>query len=109
MLSRVRRVVPSNRHTIIAFLALITSAAAQQPPSSSGGSGELPQIYAQGMAAFQSGDYAKAASDLEAVVTKAEFSPQLEPAFFTLGSAYFNIPDYKKAIAAFKNYQTKFP
>jgi TolA-binding protein len=33
----------------------------------------------------------------------------LEPAFFSLGSAYFNAGDHKKAIAAFKNYQTKFP
>ena len=67
------------------------------------------QLYPRGMAEFQAGDYAKAAADLEALLAKAEFTPQLEPAFFTLGSAYFNAGDYKKAVAAFKNYQTKFP
>ena len=84
-------------------------AQAQPPAASSGGAGDLPQLYEQGMAAFQAGDYAKAATNLEAMLGKAEFSPQLEPAFFTVGSAYFNVPDYKKAIAAFKTYLTKFP
>jgi TolA-binding protein len=70
---------------------------------------ELPQLFAQGMAAFQAGDFAKAANDLETLANKAEFTPQLEPVFFTVGSAYFNAGNYSKAIAAFKNYQTKFP
>src|SRR6266566_6634260 len=110
MPSRVRRRVFSNRHTTItAFLALTATAMAQQAPSSSGGSSELPQLYAHGMSEFQAGDYAKAAADLDALLVKAEFSPQLEPAFFTVGSAYFNVPDHKKAIAAFKNYLAKFP
>ncbi len=91
------------------FLFMATSAMAQQPAGSSGAGSELPQLYARGMAEFQAGDYAKAAADLDALVTKAEFGPQLEPAFFTVGSAYFNIPDYKKAIGAFKTYLSKFP
>src|SRR4029077_16612532 len=81
---------------------------AQQSQASAEG-GDLAQLYSQGMAAFQAGDYAKAANDLDALLNKAEFSPQLEPAFFSLGSAYFNAGNYSKAIAAFKNYQTKFP
>src|SRR2546426_5892206 len=94
---------------LFAFLLIATAALAQQnPPASSGGS-DLPQLYAQGMAEFQSGDYPRAAADLETLLTKAEFSPQLEPAFFTVGSAYFNSGDYKKAMTAFKNYQSKFP
>jgi TolA-binding protein len=109
MLSRVRGVIPSNRHTIVAFFALTTSTLAQQAPPGPGGASDLAQLYSQGMSEFQSGDYAKAAADLDALLVKAEFSPQLEPAFFTVGSAYFNIPDYKKAITAFKNYLTKFP
>src|SRR4051812_16697752 len=74
-----------------------------------GGGAELAALYTQGMAAFQSGNYPVAASTLEQLLNKAEFSVQLEPAYFTLGSAWFNVPDYKKAIAAFKAYQTKFP
>src|ERR1043166_4313086 len=80
---------------------------AQQPSGSEGG--DLAKLYSQGMAAFQAGDYARAANDLDALLNKAEFSPQLEPAFFSLGSAYFNAADYKKAITAFKNYKSKFP
>lgn len=71
--------------------------------------GELGQLYAKGMAEFQAGNYAAAAADLDALLLKAEFSPQLEPAFFTVGSAWFNAGDYKKAVAAFKKYQDKFP
>lgn len=82
------------------------SPAAATPEAADGG---LPQIYAQGMAAFQAGDYAKAASDLEALVGKVEFSPQLEPVFYTIGSAYFNAGDSAKALVAFKTYQAKFP
>ena len=108
MLFRESRVVFANRYTILAFLLLATGLTAQQPPPASSG-GDLPQLYAQGMAAFQAGDYIKAAAELETLLTKAEFSPQLEPAFFTLGSSYFNSANYKKAATAFKNYLTKFP
>ena len=95
------------RIALIALIAANTGEAQQSAPASEASA--LAQLYSQGMAAFQAGDYAKAATDLEALINKAEFSPQLEPAFFSLGSAYFNAADYKKAIAAFKNYQTKFP
>lgn len=87
------------------FLPLTTVSAQQD----TGQGSELAQLYASGMAAFQAGDYARAATDLEALINKAEFSPQLEPAFFSVGSAYFNAGNYQKAIAAFKTYQTKFP
>ena len=61
------------------------------------------------MAEFQAGNYAKAATDLEALVARVEVTPQVEPIFYTIGSAYFNAGDYPKAIVAFKNYQAKFP
>ncbi|MDQ6654418.1 MAG: tetratricopeptide repeat protein, partial [Verrucomicrobiota bacterium] len=80
---------------------------AQQPAPAA--AGDLAQIYGQGMAAFQAGNFAKAAADLEGLLTRSEFSPQLEPIYYTVGSAYFNAGDYGKAISAFKNYQAKFP
>ncbi len=93
------------------YLALLLLAAVfahgAQPASNAGA--ELAQLYQQGMGAFQSGNYPVAASSLESLINKADFSPQLEPAYFTLGSAWFNVPDYKKAITAFKAYQSKFP
>src|SRR4051812_35588293 len=104
----VRRVLPRTTRFAAICLIAVATARAQQGAAGSDGS-ELAQLYSQGMAAFQAGDYAKAAADLEALINKAEFSPQLEPAFFSIGTAYFNAADYKKAITAFKNYQTKFP
>src|SRR5438445_669176 len=102
MLSRVRGCISSTRHTIVTFLALTATTLAQQAAPAAGGASDLAQLYAQGMSEFQAGDYAKAAADLEALLVKAEFSPQLEPAFFTVGSAYFNVPDHKKTIALIK-------
>src|SRR5438552_2221479 len=106
---RVCRSFVRYRHTTLVFFALVATSFAQQAAPSAGGSSDLPQLYAQGMAEFQAGDYAKAAADLKTLLTKAEFSPALEPAFFTLGSANFNIPDYKEAAGAFKTYLAKFP
>ena len=106
------KVVRSRARLRVLLAALLAAGAlptfAQQPPPEQGG-GDLAQTFARGMAAFNSGDFARAAADLEALVNKAEFSPQLEPVFFTIGSAYFNAGNYPKAIAAFKNYQAKFP
>jgi outer membrane protein assembly factor BamD (BamD/ComL family) len=65
--------------------------------------------YSQAMAEFQAGNYTRAANDLEALVVRVEVSPQVEPIFYTIGSAWFNAGDYTKAIAAFKNYQARFP
>lgn len=97
------------RSIVLAILVATVTISAQQTPSGSGVAGDFAQLYTQAMAEFQAGDYAKAAEHLDAILTKAEFNPQLEPAFFTVGSAYFNAGDHKKAIAAFKNYQAKFP
>jgi len=70
---------------------------------------DLATAHAQAMAEFQAGNFAKAATDLEALVARVEATPQVEPIFYTIGSAYFNAENYPKAIAAFKNYQAKFP
>ena len=73
------------------------------------GNRDLATAHSQAMAEFQAGNYAKAATDLEALVARVEVTPQVEPIFYTIGSAYFNAGDYPKAIVAFKNYQAKFP
>ena len=70
---------------------------------------DLASAYSQAMTDFGAGNFTKAAAALEALVARVEFSPQLEPIYYTIGSAYFNAADYPKAIAAFKVYQTKFP
>ena len=70
----------------IFFLSLLGGAlpAQQNPALAAGQNPDLPQLYARGMSEFQSGDYSQAAVDLEALFAKAEFAPELEPAFFTL-------------------------
>jgi outer membrane protein assembly factor BamD (BamD/ComL family) len=70
---------------------------------------DLATAHSQAMMEFQAGNFAKAATDLEALVTRVEATPQVEPIFYTIGSAWFNAGDYLKAIAAFKNYRAKFP
>jgi TolA-binding protein len=87
-----------------------TPAAASTPVPAAAPIGADPaQAYSAAMADFQAGNYAKAAASLEALIATVEFAPQLEPIYFTVGSAYFNVPDYPKAITAFKAYQAKFP
>ena len=70
---------------------------------------DLAATYSRAMAEFQSGNFSRAATELEALVARVEVTPQLEPIYYSIGSAWFNAGDYAKAIAAFQNYQTKFP
>jgi TolA-binding protein len=70
---------------------------------------DLATAHSQAMAEFQAGNFAQAATDLEALVTRVEATPQVEPIFYAIGSAWFNAGDYLKAIAAFKKYLAKFP
>ncbi len=96
------------RHAQLFFALLfvvatcVRSQAQEAPP-------DLATAYAGAMAEFQAGNYVKAAAALEALVARVDVTPQVEPIFYTIGSAYFNAGDYPKAIAAFKNYQAKFP
>jgi len=75
----------------------------------SGAENDLATAYDQAMAEFQAGNYAKAAAQLEALVARVEVSPQVEPIFYSIGSAWFNAREYSKAVAAFKSYEAKFP
>jgi TolA-binding protein len=87
----------------LVLLALTAAALGEE------GSADLANTYSQAMADFQAGNYARAANELEGLTARVEISPQVEPIFYTIGSAYFNAGDYSKAIAAFKNYLAKFP
>ena len=69
----------------------------------------VAQIYDDGMKAFESGDFKTTLENLEKVIVQAAPDAQLESVFYTLGAAYFNLPDYPKAIIAFQIYQTKYP
>ena len=89
------------------FLAALCSVSITNAPGQD--SRDLATAHSQAMAEFQAGNYARAATDLEALVGRVEVTPQVEPIFYTIGSAYFNAGDYPKAIAAFETYRAKFP
>ncbi len=93
----------------LAAIFVFTCASFSPAQEPAGRPSDLAAAHAQAMADFQAGNYAKAASALETLVARVEVTPQVEPIFYTIGSAYFNAGDYAKAIAAFKNYQAKFP
>jgi len=84
------------------------------------------QLWKQSQAAFGSGNYAQAASNLEDIIktsratttwmfdgtVPAPLAPKqqwLEPVFFMLGASYFNAKDWPNAIGVLKRYQQLFP
>ena len=72
---------------------------------------KLALIYNGAMQAFQQGRWGEAANGLEQLIKLVpnEGQSQIQPAYFTLGAAYFNIPDYPRAIEVFKGFVAKFP
>jgi tetratricopeptide (TPR) repeat protein len=69
-------------------------------------------VYNAAMQAFQSGDFGGAIANFNkilAAVTDPKQTTTFGPLYYTLGAAYFNLPDYKKAVATFKLYLEKFP
>ena len=75
---------------------------------------DLANKYNQANQAFQHGDWAAAAAGLEQVIALViaqdeKAQAQLGPIYYTLGAAYFNQPNYPKAIEIFKKYLDKFP
>ena len=69
----------------------------------------LSKLYSGAMAEFQAGDYQKAATDLESLISQASADSPLDTVYFTLGAAYFNLQNYPKAIEALTQYQKKYP
>ena len=68
---------------------------------------------------FDRGDYQGAVTTIETLLKlvpadltpaeKAKSSALLEPMYFTLGAAYFDLNQYPKAIAALKDYLVRYP
>ncbi len=73
----------------------------------------------QGMAAFEKQDWAKTVVHLEKAIALAENYPDKEAAtaaklrlvaaYYMVGAAEFNVPDFPKSIAAFVRFITLFP
>lgn len=90
-----------------AILILARGISLAQTPASTGP--DPAKIYSDAMGAFQSGDYATAASKLEEVIRMAGKDAQLESVYFSLGAAYYNLEQYPKAIEWLKTYEKKYP
>lgn len=84
---------------------------AQAPPPDQQSS-DLAAVYNAAQTAFQQGQWEACIKGLETVaaqVTDPKAQGALHPLYFTLGAAYFNLPDYPKAIATFQTYLQKYP
>ena len=76
-------------------------------------------LFNKAIASFAGNDYKGAVTAIDALLLnlpkdlpppdKAKLETQLEPIYFTLGAAYFNLKDYPQAITALKNYLAKYP
>jgi TolA-binding protein len=84
-------------------------AATSATPEAEATAAALTKAFNEAMTAFQGGDYATAATNLEGVIAKAGPGSQLEPVYFTLGAAYFDLAQYPKAIETLKTYREKYP
>ncbi len=71
--------------------------------------GQVAELYRDGLAAFNAGDYRRAAEGMRAVLAKAPEGPALEGVYYTLGAALYNLPDYPGAIDTLNKFRAKYP
>ncbi len=95
------------------FLVLLAPAAVHAQLNNTIDS-EIATMYNEANAAFQKGDWATAISGYEKFISvimlqDAKAQAQLGPVHYMLGAAYFNQPNYEKAIETFKKYLDKWP
>jgi TolA-binding protein len=92
---------------LLALRALAPPAGAQAPTDAE----KLATMYNTAMQAFSAGNWAGAASGLEQLIklVPPEAGGQLQQLYYSLGAAYFNQPNYPKAIETFKTFISKFP
>ncbi len=72
----------------------------------------LTALYNEAVQAFNAQRWDEAVTGFEKVIGMVKDPVQMQqmaPVFYTLGAAYFNKPNYPKAIEAFKTYLTRFP
>ncbi len=76
-------------------------------------------LFNTAVGSFDRGDYQGAVSAINDLIKqipsdlppadKIKLNLQLEPLYFTLGAAYFNLKQYSSAITALKDYLTRYP
>ena len=76
-------------------------------------------LFNNALTSFGRGDYAASVTAIETLLKqipadmpaadKAKLAPQLEPIYFTLGAAYFNLQQYPEAVTAIDDYLKRYP
>ena len=84
---------------------------AQQTLSEKSEAEILTEMQNSAMKAFQQGNWGEAASGLEKLLARVPnaVQSQMGPIYVTLGAAYYNMPNFPKAIEVFSGFITKFP
>ena len=88
-------------------------------PAASPNAIELTTLFNTAVTSFDRGEYQKAVTAIETLVKqlpgdlpppeKAKLTAQLEPIYYTLGAAYFNLKQYPQAVTAIKDYLARYP
>ncbi len=104
----------------LALLPWVTSIRVQGAPAPAT-SGDLDPtiLFNRAVASFAANDYQGSVTSINALIQnlpkdlppadKAKLDASMEPIYFTLGAAYFNLKDYAQATAALKDYLTRYP
>src|SRR5204863_6407872 len=71
----------------------------------------MAQIYNEALQAFQRGEWGPAASGFAKLIAMVpnEAQAQIAPAYLTMGAAYYNMPNFPKAIEVFSGFIKQFP
>jgi TolA-binding protein len=97
----------------LAFIACATNSVAQNAALEEQRKRALiATTYNEANADFAAGKFAEASAKLEKVIgmiTDPNEQQMLAPIYYTLGAAYFNTPNYPKAVETFKTYLQKYP
>ena len=118
-----RRLIVARLHAVIAAAAVLTlaffhgPAHAQQAPAPAGPDPTV--LFNNAVGSFDRGDYQGAVTAINTLLQqlppdlgpgdKVKLAAQLEPIYFTLGAAYFNLKQYPEAITAIKDYLARYP
>ncbi len=99
------------RHVLALALALPATVAHGQLAAEKSPAQIMAETYNAAMKAFQEGKWSDAASGLEKLIKLVPNEGQsgIQPAYLTLGAAYYNMPNFPKAIEVFSGFISKFP
>ena len=104
---------------VLGLACLLASGGARGEDASPPAGSDPAVLFNKAVAAFAANDYQGSVTAIEALLQnlprnlppadKAKLDAGLEPIYFTLGAAYFNLKDYARATGALKDYLARYP